>query len=334
MSSQIRIMSFNILSDAPIWKKKWAYIKKEPWIYWDYRKTLILKRILDNDPDIMCLTECEYNKIDYFSRELSEKYYYIYTSCEPKKSQDTIEKYSNYSHVQNPGILIMFKKNIIRLINNHALNYDYQFRKVAINEKWEDIKLNHFLKLCVSNMILFENIKTEKRFFFVGLHHFNDPNYGDVKYYQMYLLLEQINESNKYYNYPVIMCGDFNAIPNSGVIYLIKNNVLNESILYDKGYGIGIDHEKIKSIGLPISIHLSKKFKSVYESVKGSEPKYTLYTEQFKDCIDYIFVTNDVTIVGVKDVDKEIIDWIKNGLYMPNEKFPSDHIDLVVNIQF
>lgn len=43
-AEEIKIMSFNILVDAPIWKKYTEMkTKKENFIYWNFRKNLIIK---------------------------------------------------------------------------------------------------------------------------------------------------------------------------------------------------------------------------------------------------------------------------------------------------
>ena len=92
-NNDLKIMSWNILSDAPIWKKKYEHMKKEYWIYWDYRKKLIVQHIKNVNPDIFLLCECEYKEVEYFSREFVDNYNYIYASGEPKKSEEKLKSF-------------------------------------------------------------------------------------------------------------------------------------------------------------------------------------------------------------------------------------------------
>lgn len=324
-------MSFNILSDAPIWKKKWEHLPKEKWIYWDYRKKLILDIIKDVNADILCLMEIEYRQIDFFSCNLCKLYNYIYVSGEPKRTKESAKKYNNWTHDKNSGIIIMFKKDRIRIINNSSLNYENYFREIAEKEKWNYAKLHHFIKPCVSNTVLFEDMKTDKRFYFTALHHFNDPKYGDVKYYQIYVLLQQIINMNKFYNYPIIVAGDFNTMPNSAVIKFMKTGKLYKDELYEKKYMI--PKENINKIGLPDKLEGYKQLVSGHEKYFGYEPKYTTYTDHFKNCIDYIFLSEDIKVVKFNDFMEKIENWIKRNMLMPNSEFPSDHINLIIDIE-
>lgn len=72
---------------------------------------------------------------------------------------------------------------------------------------------------------------------------------------------------------------------------------------------------------------------SVYEFKTGSEPKYTTFTDHFKNCIDYIFVSDDVEIINVKEYMNKIENWNMTGKFMPNDEFPADHINLVTTIK-
>ena len=218
----------------------------------------------------------------------------------------------------------------LRLINNSALNYENYFRKVSKKEKWNNDKLTHFIKPCVSNTILFEDIKSEKRFYFTGIHHYNDPRYADVKYYQMYALLKHIRKINKYTNYSNIIAGDFNATPESSIIKLIKTGQFEIHTLYEDEFKIPI--ENIIKLNLPNKIKKYTQYISTYEKYFGEEPKYTTYTEHFKNSLDYIFVSHDIKIVKCYDINNRIQKWISSNKYMPNNEFPSDHINLIVDI--
>jgi len=56
-------------------------------------------------------------------------------------------------------------------------------------------------------------------------------------------------------------------------------------------------------------------------------------TDHYKNCIDYIFVSNDIEVLNVNYSQDKIIEWEKNNIWMPNREFPSDHINLVADIE-
>jgi len=297
ISDDLKIMSFNILADAPIWKKKYASIKKEKFIYWNYRKKLIIDIISKHEPDICLLCEVEYSNILFFSKFCTKNNYgYIYTSMEPSKSKDSQEKYVNYTNMQNPGLFILFKLNKVKLINNLAPNYSNYFYNQSKKHNWSKEKLELYLQPCVSNIILFEKLNDEKRFYFTGLHHPFIKESLNVQNKQIKFLLQQINELNNNYNYPVIIAGDFNAEPTYDVYKIMNTN----------------------------------KYNSAYKIFNGVENKYTASSSYSNKTLtlDYIFINNKCVVKNVHKVDDKY--FINN--YIPNEEFPSDHMFLIANI--
>ena len=62
---------------------------------------------------------------------------------------------------------------------------------------------------------------------------------------------------------------------------------------------------------------------------------YTTFTDHFKDCIDYLFVSTDITVKHIDNIDQRIKIITNNGNdVMPNSHYPSDHIDITAEIQF
>jgi mRNA deadenylase 3'-5' endonuclease subunit Ccr4 len=297
ISDDLKIMSFNILADAPLWKKKYASMKKEKFIYWNYRKKLIIDIISKREPDICLLCEVEYSNILFFSKFCTKNNYgYIYTSMEPSKSTDSLEKYVNYTNMQNPGLFILFKLDKVKLINNLAPSYSNYFNNQSKKYNWSKEELQLYLQPCASNIILFEKLNDEKRFYFTGLHHPFIKENQNIQSKQISFLLQQINELNNNYNYPVIIAGDFNAEPTYDVYKIMNAN----------------------------------KYNSAYKIFNGVENKYTASNSYVKKTftLDYIFINNKCVVKNVHKVDDK---YFKNN-YIPNEEFPSDHMFLIANI--
>jgi CCR4-NOT transcription complex subunit 6 len=116
---------------------------------------------------------------------------------------------------------------------------------------------------------------------------------------------------------PVLLCGDFNSLPTSGVYDLITHgNVSNvHADLGQRKYGNftrdGISH--------PFSL------KSSYSSI--GELAFTNYVPHFQGVLDYIwYSTNTLQVVGLLgDIDKG---YLKRVPGFPNYHFPSDHVAL------
>jgi CCR4-NOT transcription complex subunit 6 len=116
---------------------------------------------------------------------------------------------------------------------------------------------------------------------------------------------------------PLLLCGDFNSLPNSGIYDLIVQGVLPNSHedLGSRKYGNftrdGISH--------PFSL------KSSYSSI--GELSFTNYTPNFVGVLDYIwYSTNTLQVLGLLgDIDKDYLTRVPG---FPNYHFPSDHVAL------
>lgn len=296
---ELKVMSFNILADAPIWKKKYMDMEKENFIYWNFRKKLIIDIISEHQPDICLLCEVEYDKILFFSQFCNvNNYGYIYTSSDPPKSKESLKNYMNYTSEKNPGILIIFKINKLKLVNNLAPDYINYFYNQQKEHNWTEEALKLRLQQCASNIILFEKLDdTTNRFYFTGLHHPFVKDHEEIQDEQIIFLLKKINKLNTNYNFPVIIAGDFNAKPTYRVY-----NIMNK-----EGYS------------------------SAYKIANGVENKYTTsnsFTSQ-KMTLDYIFVNEKCKVKSVEQID---FDYLENN-NIPNENYPSDHMFLIANIE-
>lgn len=210
----------------------------------------------------------------------------------------------------------------------------------------------------IAVITFFENRTTGSRVIVVNAHVFWDPAYKDVKVVQVAILMESITKlAERYarwpactdkmlYRYtngdedggqaqealepapsmeystgaqiPLVVCGDFNSTPGSGVYDLISHGTLSNSHtdLGTRKYGNftrdGMTH--------PFSL------KSAYASI--GELSFTNYTPGFTGVIDYVwYSTNALQVTGLLgEVDKEYLQRVPG---FPNYHFPSDHLALL-----
>lgn len=192
----------------------------------------------------------------------------------------------------------------------------------------------------------FESKETGTRLVVVNAHIHWDPQYRDVKLVQVALLIEEVEKiANSFAKYPprlppqvsptngldktvsskppptysdgtkipLIICGDFNSVPQSGVYELLSagsvppNHPDFMAHLYGKYTSEGLRHR----FGL----------KSAY-SVAGEIP-VTNYTPSYQGVIDYIwFSTGNLAVNAVLgEVDKE---YLEKVVGFPNAHFPSE----------
>ena len=152
------------------------------------------------------------------------------------------------------------------------------------------------------------------------------------------MIFEHILENSEIKN--VFITGDFNSEPNSNVIKMFYLNKFLEEIKNSNDFNIEnfIDIkmlqklEKIKNIFYFQSAYQSySKFKQI-ENEYMKHPKFTSRTKFFKRTIDYIFFSKKFKIIKIyklpneKDVEEE--------KFLPNQKFPSDHLKLFAEFIF
>jgi len=118
----------------------------------------------------------------------------------------------------------------------------------------------------------------------------------------------------------VMLCGDFNSTPPFGVVEYLTGGV------------IGANHTDWKSqegeevVGL--SLELEKKFVSACGT-----PKFTNYTQGFKDCLDYIFIEdNMLEVEQVVPFPSE--EELSQHIALPNIVFPSDHVSIIADLKW
>jgi len=117
-------------------------------------------------------------------------------------------------------------------------------------------------------------------------------------------------------NSSIIVCGDFNSFPSSGLYKLMVAGKLR-SDYRDAGSDLSYTKSDVK-------LHTS--LRSSYMTHFNSEPTWTYsYQDRWTDTLDYVFFSpQQLDIVHVDEVDHTC------GKNIPNEIVPSDHIPMTV----
>ena len=192
--------------------------------------------------------------------------------------------------------------------NNFSMNYGYNISYyiilLIVAKEYTVLKINYINigdlikesnlleeELFVNNFIIELILKDRKPFIFYN-NHLPVPKINNSKLIEVLTIRERMCNMREY---SIIWAGDFNIKPNSDIYNLILNSEFENCNL---------------------------KLESSYKSFHGSEPIMTTHTKNFKDTLDYIFITKNI-----KCIYSKILQY--NHLIMPNKYNPSDHLPLI-----
>jgi CCR4-NOT transcription complex subunit 6 len=141
---------------------------------------------------------------------------------------------------------------------------------------------------------IFESLETKKSICIINVHLYWDPNYDNVKISQSIHILQFIKENIEEDDMAIIICGDFNSLPESQVY-----------------------------------LNLSESFKSVNHK---NEPEFTNFTKEFQGTLDYIFLNSKLKVNQI--LENVSTEKLKNEIALPNSYFPSDHLAVYCEVIF
>ncbi|KAF2814195.1 uncharacterized protein BDZ99DRAFT_233000 [Mytilinidion resinicola] len=346
-------LSYNILCDKYATQAQYGYTPSGA-LSWDHRKEVILAELRERNADIVCLQEIDlgsYN--DYFRPSLAHNDYKgVFW---PKSRARTMaEKEAKLVD----GCATFYKNSKYILLDKHLVDFANTAINRPDMKGEHDVFNRVMPRDDIAVIIFLENRATGARLMVSNAHIFWNEIFVDVKVIQVAILMEQITKlAEKYAKWPactdkvlyrftngdgeddpeetpqepapsmeyssgsqipLIMCGDFNSLPGSGVHTLLSQGSLPSSHkdLGSRKYG------NITQDGMSHPFSL----KSSYSSV--GELSFTNYTPNFTGVIDYIwYSTTAIQVAGLLgNVDPEYLERVPG---FPNYHFPSDHLALL-----
>ncbi|XP_039275612.1 LOW QUALITY PROTEIN: CCR4-NOT transcription complex subunit 6 [Nilaparvata lugens] len=343
------VMCYNVLCDKYATRQMYGYCPT--WaLVWDYRKKAILNEIRHYTADIISLQEVETDQFyKFFLPELKRDGYDGIFS--PKSRAKTMSE-NDRKYVD--GCAIFYRTAKFTLIKEHLV----EFNQLAMaNSEGSDDMLNRVMPK--DNIGLAALLKTKEAAWgdnglppdvnqvhqplLVCTAHIHwDPEFCDVKLIQVMMLCGALkgvlDEASMHFrpnssSTPVqlLLCGDFNSLPDSGVIEYLSSG------------RVSADHQDFKDL----------PYKSVLQKISGSEKPnefthsfklasaynedimpYTNYTFHFKGIIDYIFYSKqNMTPLGL--LGPLASEWLRENKVIgcPHPHIPSDHFPLLVELE-
>ncbi|KAK3069862.1 Glucose-repressible alcohol dehydrogenase transcriptional effector [Teratosphaeriaceae sp. CCFEE 6253] len=353
------VCSWNTLCDRAATQAAYGYTPSNA-LAWEHRRRVILDELTHRNADILTLQEIDIeNYNEYFRPNLAaEDYKGIFW---PKSRAQTMgEKESKIVD----GCAIFYKNTKYILLDKQLIVFSREALSRPDMKGEHDVYNRVMPRDHIAVVALLESRATGSRLIVVNTHLAWEGWFADVKVVQVAILMEQVaklaetyskwppckdKELFKYANedradglpevpivpapsqkydsalqIPLLICGDFNSLADSGVHELITHGALSpaHADLATHKYGdftragMGMSH--------PFTL------KSAYSNV-ASWP-FTNYTPDFREAIDYAwYSTNSLQVTGLLgEVDPE---YMRRVPGFPNWHFPSDHLALLVEFQ-
>lgn len=345
-------MCYNILCDKYATRQHYGYCPQ--WaLQWEYRKRGIMEEIKHYSADIIALQEVETDQ--FYNLFLPDLRKIGYNGIFSPKSRARTMTEAERKHVD--GCAIFYNSRKFRLVKENLIEFNQLAMANAEGEGGKQMLNRVMPKDNIGLAAILETTdavwadskvgETGNQQLLVCTCHVHwDPEFSDVKLVQTMMLIHELRniieescvslrpgcpgpDTN---SIPLVLCGDLNSLPDSGVVeYLVKGRVsTSHSDFKDFEYKDCVS--KLAACGLEGEsfIHPFK----LEQAHSHSLMPYTNYTYDFKGIIDYILYSrNSMRPVGVLGALDQT--WLNEQkvLGCPHPHVPSDHLPLVVELE-
>ncbi|CAD5121363.1 DgyrCDS9886 [Dimorphilus gyrociliatus] len=209
------IASYNLLAQNLLEDNRYLYKHCEDWMLsWDYRRNKLIEELSYRRSDILCLQEVNAQHYESFFKPEIERL--GYDSLFKKRTND-----------KQDGCATFWRRSLFRMINHKLI----EFNRVS------DDSVMDRDNIAIIVMLESTNEKFRSRLCVANTHLLYNPRRGDIKLAQLMILLAEIEFMTRdRRRYPIILCGDFNAVPFSNIYNFI-----------DKGR-LEVDHVETKTL--------------------------------------------------------------------------------------
>ncbi|CAG0899084.1 unnamed protein product [Cyprideis torosa] len=314
------VLCYNVLCDKYATRQMYGYCPS--WaLTWEYRKKGIMEQIRHYAADIMTLQEVETDQFyDFFLPELKMDGFQLVKEQVIEFNQIAMACHEGSDDMLNR---VMTKDNI-------GLTALLQTKEKA----WEN------------NVSLMrpEASSSEQNILVCTCHIHWDPEFCDVKLIQTMMLTQELTSQrdNTESSEPplLLLCGDFNSLPDSGVTEFLSTSRVSLAHRDFKG----LAYQECLTKLLSNKIENSKSDQNIEQeyrhpfnltsSYNTDIMAYTNYTFDFKGMIDYIFHNADrmrtLGVLGPLDQS-----WLEEYKVVgaPHVHIPSDHFPLLVELE-
>ncbi|XP_057984273.1 carbon catabolite repressor protein 4 homolog 1 [Malania oleifera] len=347
-SGTFTVLSYNILSDVYATSESYGYCPS--WaLSWPYRRQNLLREIVGYRADIVCLQEVQSDHFEeFFSPELDKHGY------QALYKRKTAEVFSGNIHTID-GCATFFRRDRF----SHVKKYEVEFNKAAqsltdavVPSAQKKTALSRLVKDNVALIAVLEakfsnqgaDNPGKRQLLCVANTHVNvHQDLKDVKLWQVHTLLKGLEKIAVSADIPMLVCGDFNAVPGSAPHALLamgKVDQMHPDLAVDP---LGILRPASKlTHQLPLvsayssfarmGVGLSLEQQRRKMDPTTNEPLFTNCTRDFIGTLDYIFYTADsLTVESLLELLDE--DSLRKDTALPSPEWSSDHIALLAEFR-
>ena len=321
----LRLMTYNVLAELYCNSRIYPYCPTKA-LKSEYRRPLAMEQVFRYNADIVCLQEVDAQQFTVIDAQMKAHGYESYFEQKTRLCR--------VKEMEKPfvdGCATFWKSAKIALVDKsiHAYQALSQQRFGTLEGNQNGFRLLSGKEHIAVATVFETKTPVPRRFALSNTHIFWDPLYEYVKLMQAQMQIEELLNVQKQYTtdpahpLPLILAGDYNSTPDSGVYELFSTGKLSPDHPQWRGMNFG----KYTQEG----IHNPQRFVSAY--AKHGEPEYTNCSADFCGTLDYIWATPE-SIRPIQVLD--VVPMAKLGVLLrpfPNALLPSDHVPLVADLQ-
>ncbi|KAJ4839899.1 hypothetical protein Tsubulata_042751, partial [Turnera subulata] len=296
------VLSYNILAEMYANQNMYSYCPT--WaLLWEYRKRNLLNEIIKYDADIVCLQEVQSDHFESFFKPELLKHGY----CVLYKHK-TQPLYTRNQYIFD-GCATFYRDDLFKEITKYEVEFDGMASSVIkkLDSESERQGIIRLKKGNIALVVILEAVEAgtglRSRICVANTHIHASREFPDTKLCQdgrikvanLIQGLEKISNAHV----PLLICGDFNSVPESDPHNLLVGNAIRLSCQDKQSDPLGIYHHLKLRHAMPL--------RSAYASLSSSngvdkqhrmkmnqtnhEPVFTNFTPRFRGTLDYILYT-------------------------------------------
>lgn len=222
------------------------------------------------------------------------------------------------------GCAIFFKSDKFKMDEKQLIEFNQLALQRPSLRKHKDMYNRVMTRDNISLVVRLEHRESRQELIIGNVHVHWDPSYCDVKLVQAILLLEELEKiAHRHPKAALILCGDFNSLPDSGVVSLLESGAIGPS----HPEFMNFTYEPYSTEGAHHSLNLRNAYSQCPENFD-----LTNFSPKFKGVIDYIWYRpTNLVISGL--LGPVSPDYTKQVVGFPSQHLPSDHISLLAEFK-
>jgi len=223
------------------------------------------------------------------------------------------------------GCAIFFKNDKFRLEDKHLIEFNQLALARPSLRKHRDMYNRVMTRDNISLVVRLEHKETRHEIIVSNVHIHWDPIFCDVKLVQTIMLLEELEKiCSRHPKASLVICGDFNSLPDSGVVKFLDNGDIEAK---NRDF-LGHTYEPYSTEGARHSLNLQNAYTNCPDP-----PTFTNFTPSFAGMIDYIWYKGGGLLKPIAMLGPIPVEYTRQIVGLPTQHIPSDHIPLLIEFK-